>query len=98
MADVGTLPEDSKTYYQMWVKILEGLYMKLFQSREYINALGQTLDSMSEFTMARNEVVEDMMASLPIPKQKDVDELYHEIYRMKKRIKALEKTISKQNP
>jgi polyhydroxyalkanoate synthesis regulator phasin len=28
---------------------------------------------------------------LPIPKQKDMDDLYREIYLLKKRIKALEK-------
>ncbi len=91
MAEGGELPEDSKTYYQMWIKILEGHYMKLFQSREYIESLGQMLDAMSESTLSRNEVVEDMLGALHIPKQKDVDELSREIYLLKKRVKALEK-------
>jgi polyhydroxyalkanoate synthesis regulator phasin len=30
---------------------------------------------------------------LPIPKQKDMDDLYKEIYLLKKRIKALEKKL-----
>jgi class III poly(R)-hydroxyalkanoic acid synthase PhaE subunit len=91
MVDAGKLPEDSKTYYQMWVKILEGHYMTLFQSPEYVNILGNTLVSMSDFTAAKNEVIEDMLNMFPIPKQKDMDELYREIYLLKKRIKALEK-------
>jgi len=91
MVDAGKLPEDSKTYYQMWIKILEGHYMTLFQSPEYVNILGNTLVSMSDFTAAKNEVIEDMLNMFPIPKQKDMDELYREIYLLKKRIKALEK-------
>jgi len=91
MVDAGKLPEDSKTYYQMWIKILEGHYMTLFQSPEYVNILGNTLVSMSDFTAAKNEVIEDMLNMFPIPKQKDMDELYQEIYLLKKRIKALEK-------
>lgn len=85
------LPADAKIYYQMWIKILEGHYMTLFQSPEYVQALGKTLQGMSEFFMARNEVLEDMLSSMPIPKQKDLDDLYHELYILKKRIKTLEK-------
>ncbi len=91
MVEEEELPEDAKIYYQMWIKILEGHYMTLFQSPEYIQTLGKTLQSMSEFTMARNEVIEDMLSSLPIPKEKDLDDLYHELYILKKRIKMLEK-------
>ncbi len=91
LAEKGELPEDSKVYYNMWVKILEGHYMTLFQSPEYISALGHTLAAMSDFTRARDDLVADLLAALPIPRQKEVDELYEEIYRLKKRIKALEK-------
>jgi hypothetical protein len=91
MAEAGELPEDPKAYYNMWIKILEGHYMTLFQSQEYIETLGRTLETMSEFSSARDEVVEDMLSSLPIPKQTDMDELYREIYLLKKRIKILEK-------
>jgi len=91
MAEKGELPEDSKVYYNLWIKILEGHYMTLFQSPEYISALGKTLAAMSEFTQARDDLLEDFLAVLPIPRQKEVDELYEEIYRLKKRIKVLEK-------
>jgi hypothetical protein len=91
MAVAGDLPEDSKTYYQMWIKILEGHYMTLFQSPEYADILRKTLDDMSDFSAAKNDVLEDMLNMLPIPKQKDMDDLYREIYLLKKRIKALEK-------
>lgn len=91
MVESGQMPEDSKTYYQMWIKILEGHYMTLFQSSEYVQTLEKTLETMSEFSRAKDEVIEDMLTSLPIPRQKDMDELYHEIYMLKKRIKSLEK-------
>jgi len=91
IAQENPLPEDPKTYYHMWVKILEGHYMTLFQSPEYIETLGKTLNATSEFTKAKNDIIQDMLSSFPIPTEKDVDELYREIYLLKKRIKALEK-------
>jgi len=92
LADKGNLPEDSKAYYQMWIKILEGHYMTLFQSFEYTKLLHKTLHSMSEFSEAKKELLQDtLLYMLPVPTQKEMDELYKEIYLLKKRIKKLEK-------
>ncbi len=92
LADEGNLPEDSKAYYQMWIKILEGYYMTLFQSSEYTKILNKTLYSMSEFSNAKKELLQDtLLYMLPVPTQKEMDELYKEIYLLKKRIKELEK-------
>ena len=92
LADDGNLPEDSKVYYHMWIKILEGHYMTLFQSSEYTNIMNKTLHSMSEFSEAKKELLQDtLLYTLPVPTQKEMDELYKEIYLLKKRIKELEK-------
>lgn len=91
MAREKPLPEDPKTYYRMWVKILEGHYMTLFQSPEYIETLGKTLNTMSDFTQAKNDIIQDMLSTFPVPTEKEIDELYREIYLLKKRIRALEK-------
>jgi len=91
MADRGSLPQTSKDYYRMWVKTLEGHYMTLFKSSEYNEALGKTLKTLSEFVVARREILQDALQALPVPTQKDMDELYKEIYLLKKRVKELEK-------
>ena len=91
MADRGEMPDDSKTLYQLWIKILEGHYMKLFQSPEYVETLGKTLDTMAEFSSAKNEVLEDFLGTFPIPTQSEVDALYRELHRLKRRIRELEK-------
>ncbi len=91
MAEQGALPDDSQKYYQMWIKILEGHYMKLFQSPEYTQILANTLNAVSDFTSARDAVLQDMMSTLPIPGRKEVDEMERELYELKKRIRMLEK-------
>lgn len=91
LADEGKLPDNSKDYYQMWIKILEGHYMTLFQSPEYIQSLCNTLGALGDFTAARHRLAEDMLQCMPIPTQKEMDELYKEIYLLKKRVKMLEK-------
>jgi hypothetical protein len=91
LADEGKPPEDSKVYYQMWIKILEGHYMKLFQSHEYSEAMNKTLDSLSKYSAAKNDFFLDILNTLPVSTQKDMDALYKEMYLLKKKIKALEK-------
>lgn len=92
LAEEGNLPEDSKAYYQMWIKILEGHYMVLFQSPKYTQALNETLNAMSEFSDAKKDLLQDtLLYMLPVPTQKEMDDLYKEIYLLKKRIKELEK-------
>jgi polyhydroxyalkanoate synthase subunit PhaE len=91
MAEKGGLPDDSQKYYRLWIKILEGHYMKLFQSPEYTRILANTLNAISDFTAARDAVIQDMLSGLPIPSRKEIDDLERELYELKKRIQALEK-------
>jgi len=88
----GRTPEDPHEYYRQWVKILEGHYMTLFKSSEYAKALAETLSSYENYLSSRNRIVEDAMQSLPIPTNRDLDELYNELYLLKKRVRDLEKT------
>ena len=91
MAESGQLPSQPKDYYRLWVKVLEGHYLTLFKSPEYTRTLAHTIDALSEFRVARHQMLQDALQSLPIPTYKEVDELYEEIYLLKKRIKELEK-------
>ena len=91
LADTDGLPEDSKAYYQMWIRIMEEHYMALFKSSEYTQTMGKTMDALTAFIAARQEVLEDTLKSMPVPTTKDMDELYKEIYLLKKRIRELEK-------
>ncbi len=87
----GKLPEDSQDYYKMWLKTLEGHYMTLFKSPEYTRSLRDTLNTMEEFLTAREKVLEDALQMFPVPTNRDMDDLYKELYYLKKRVKELEK-------
>jgi len=102
MADEGQLPENPKVYYQMWIKILEGHYMTLLKSPEYTTKMDTTLGAFDNFIASKNEILQDFLQTLPVPTDKDMDELYQEIYLLKKRMREHEKTheveTSRQEP
>jgi len=95
LAKNGDLPEDSRAYYRMWVKILEGHFMTLFQSPEYNKVLGETMDALEDYLSARNRVLQDMLQSLPVPTRKEMEDLCKELYLLKKKVRRLEKANEK---
>lgn len=95
LAETGRLPDDPNEYYQMWVKILEGHFMTLFQTPEYIEVLTKTIGSSTNFSEAKNAVIEDMIKGLPIAQKSEMDDLSREVYELKRRIRRLEKKAHK---
>ncbi|NOY68925.1 MAG: hypothetical protein GXP53_05450 [Deltaproteobacteria bacterium] len=87
----GELPDSPGDYYRLWIKILEGHYMTLFQTREYSIVLNRVIEASMEYKSKREEVMGDILQSLAIPTQKELDELYKELYVTKKRLRVLEK-------
>jgi len=71
--------------------------MTLFKSPEYLQTLSRTLSTVAEFKTAQHEMLVDAMKSLPIPTNKDMDDLYKEFYLLKKKVKELEKKLEEKD-
>jgi polyhydroxyalkanoate synthase subunit PhaE len=91
----GKLPENFKDYYNMWIKSLEGHYMTLFKLPEYVACLGKTMNASQDYKVAREKVLIDLLQILPVPTNRDMNELYKEFYVLKKKVKAMAKKIEK---
>ena len=92
MMENGDLPEDTRVYYNMWIKVLEGHFMTFFQTPEYVETLAGTLNSLADFSAARDAVIEDVLSLFPVAKKTELDDMARELYELKKRFKTLEKT------
>ncbi|HEX7505094.1 MAG TPA: poly(R)-hydroxyalkanoic acid synthase subunit PhaE, partial [Syntrophales bacterium] len=87
--------KDSRALYQLWIQKLEDHYMTLLRSDEYMNTLRETLNSLHDFRAARAEFFMDLLQNLPIPTNKEMDELYKDLYILKKRGKELERKVKR---
>jgi polyhydroxyalkanoate synthase subunit PhaE len=90
----GNIPDKAKDYYNLWVKILEGHYMNLFKSPEYLASFREMLNQAENYVTAKNEVLQDILQTLPVPTNRDMDDIYKDLYLLKKRVKALEKELA----
>lgn len=95
LAKEGKLPKETKEYYNMFIKVLEGHYMTLYKSPEYNRTLSALFDHLSEFIISKNEVLQDILQALPVPTYKEMDELYKDLHILKKRVKYLESQLPK---
>jgi hypothetical protein len=89
MAEKGELQDDTKFYYNMWVKILEGHYMTLLQSPEYTQSLDSTITALVEYREAKDDLMYDFLQNLPIPTNRDMDALYKEFHVLKQKMREL---------
>jgi class III poly(R)-hydroxyalkanoic acid synthase PhaE subunit len=87
--------KDSRALYQLWIQKLEDHYMALLRSDEYMKTLRETLNSLHDFRAARSEFFMDLLQNLPIPTNKEMDELYKDLYILKKRVKELERKVKR---
>jgi hypothetical protein len=97
LAEQGKTPTNARDYYKIWLKILEDRYMSLFRSEDYNERLARTLNAMAEFAIARERAMEDALQGTPVTTAKDMDEVYRELYELKKRVKTLEKRLETEN-
>jgi class III poly(R)-hydroxyalkanoic acid synthase PhaE subunit len=96
MVETGELPVSSHDYYHMWIGILESHYETLFRSPEYLQTLAGAMDAMSDYRIARQAMLQDMLQDVPVPTRKEMDELYKDVYLLKKRVKDLERQVKQQ--
>jgi len=91
----GEPAKEPKEYYGIWLKVLEKKYMILFKTEEYLQSLGKTMSAMEEYHSARKEVIDSLLQTFSIPTTKDMDDVYKDMYILKKRVQHLEKQLEK---
>ena len=64
--------------------------MTLFKSSQFIQTLAETMKATENFMEARQAVLQDLLKSLPVPTHKDMEDLYRELYLLKKKVKEFE--------
>jgi polyhydroxyalkanoate synthase subunit PhaE len=96
MVETGEVSDNHKEYYSMWIKILEGHYMKLLQSPEYTEVMNKTIQSLVSYRNARDEMMYDILKNFPIPTNREMDEFYKEFYELKKKVRELSRKVEEQ--
>ena len=82
-----------ETVYDTWLKELEQGYFSLYRSEEYLALLKRLVAAMGEFNLARQNYMSDCLKFMGIPSENDLDDLYRDLYSVKKKLASLEKSV-----
>ena len=93
MLEDGEFVSDPKQAYNEWIRTLEGHFMELLKSREYLQVLNDTISSLADYRNIRTDVAEIFLKDLQIPTNNEMDEVYRDLYQTKKKLKSLESEI-----
>jgi hypothetical protein len=88
------IQDKQQALYKMWIKILEGKYNQLYTSEKYLEAMAKTSKAMTEYSIAREQVLQDLLQLLPIPSNKEMDDVYKDFYLLKKKVRSIEKELN----
>ncbi len=91
--DAGQFPHDPKTIYRQWLKFVEGRYMALFRSEEFLRLLQKALTNTFEYHNARKAVIEEVSSQFSIPTGRDLDEVYRELHNLKQQVRTMESQL-----
>jgi hypothetical protein len=93
MTAEGDIREDIKDYYKMWVRNLEKHYEHQLRSPEFKETLRRTVEALRRYNQAKEEVMCDFLKPFPVPTNEEMDELYKELYELKKTVKSLVRKV-----
>jgi len=86
-------PQTFQEYYNLWMKTLEGHFMKLLQSKDFIGLLHNVVSHNIEFQNTQDQVLQDVFKAFPVPSNDDFDALAKENYELKKRVTQLARKV-----
>ncbi|MCF8109413.1 MAG: hypothetical protein K9J81_10510 [Desulfohalobiaceae bacterium] len=86
-------PDNPEEYYKLWIRFMEGDYLNLFKTQEFVDAFHQMVNHYTDFQGAQQKVLSDVLQFFPVSTKEELDEVARENYLLKKEVKKLVKRV-----
>ncbi len=83
-------PEQFEAYKRVWLDIFDNDFTELFDSKMFGENYGKLVAKELELTKHSNNIMNVMLKSANLPNKQEIDEVYKEVYSLRKRISKLE--------
>ncbi|MEE9563642.1 MAG: poly(R)-hydroxyalkanoic acid synthase subunit PhaE, partial [Nitrosopumilaceae archaeon] len=77
-------------YKRVWLDIFDNDFTELFDSKMFGENYGKLVAKELELTKHSNNIMNVMLQSANLPNKQEIDEVYKEVYSLRKRISKLE--------
>jgi polyhydroxyalkanoate synthase subunit PhaE len=93
LAKEGKTVDNQTKLLELWVAVADEQFLELFHSERYAQAQSQYVNSSMALRSQQRELVEIMLRMNDLPTRSDLDEAHHNIFLLRKEVKALKKTV-----
>jgi class III poly(R)-hydroxyalkanoic acid synthase PhaE subunit len=93
MAKEGKTVDNQTKLLELWVAVADEQFLELFHSERYAQVQSQYVNSSMALRSQQRELVEIMLRMNDLPTRSDLDEAHHNIFLLRKEVKALKKTV-----
>lgn len=91
--DKGEEPKTFSEFYDMWSKYVEDAIESYFYTDEFSKLIAKAADSAMIFKIEYDKVIEKALKDLPIVTMSEVDNVYKNVYNLKREIRSMKKEL-----
>ena len=85
--------EHFEAYKRLWIDMMDNDFTDLFDSNEFGENYGRLVEHEMELTKRWNNIADVILKSANLPSKKEIEEVYKQMYTLKRRVSALESEV-----
>ncbi len=93
MAKAGQPIESQQKLLSLWVEVADAEFLQLFHSEHYAAVQSRYVNSSMAHRRQQRELIEVLLRMNDMPTQSALDEAHHNIFLLRKEVKALQKAV-----
>ena len=103
MSKISEVPQDAESieaYKRIWIDIFENDFTQMFDNKDFSKNYNKLVSTELQLLKRWNTIMDVMLKSANMPTKEEIDEIYKELFTLKKQIKKInpeKKTRKKKN-
>jgi len=89
----GEQPQTFMEFYKLWSEFNGQAAAELYSTDEFTKIMNETVSAGSKLQIMFDDFMQDLLAFLPLPNRRELDDVELEVYKLRKTVKTLEKEI-----
>jgi len=100
MSKISEIPQDAESmeaYKRIWIDIFENDFTQLFDTPNFSENYNKLVSTEMQLLKRWNTVMDIMLKSANMPTKEEIDEIYQELFKLKKQIKKMSSSKKKRS-
>jgi class III poly(R)-hydroxyalkanoic acid synthase PhaE subunit len=90
----GETIQDWQQLLQVWSSVFDGVFLQRFRAEDALEVRGNLLNSATINRLYQQQLMEVFLKMYDLPSRREVDEVHHNIYELRKEVKSLKKVLA----